>query len=204
MASGTGQPRTYSISGETSAGNLNRRRLRKEIEDAVTITATLDYMNSTGDVLDIYFDTTLTAGEITALDALLAAHTGPNTSSGYQFWELNPAESTLLQTWQTAMTRTASALAQGTYKFSWYFELRVVPVGPLNSRAAARFRIDANIKGSVAMDKDDWVAYSGWDRYVAEEAETPVVDIQFRQDDVVGGNDSIEIRKMKMSIERIP
>lgn len=205
MATGNGVPRTYTISTETATGNVNLNRLTREIEDDVAITTILDYINADDDAdqLDIYFVAPLGAGEITALDSLVAAHTGAPLFKEFQIWESNPDQSTTLQTWQTAFSRTSQALQKGAYILTWYAEIRVDPTGPLNSRAAVRFRIDANIKGNSVNDYNQFVPFTGWDRYTARDGDEPVLDVQYRRDNVIGGNDTIVIRKLKLAIQRI-
>lgn len=203
MASGDGTPRTYSIATETANGVVNGTLLKDEIEADAGITTALSHINTAGDVLDIYFTAALGAPEITALDAVVLAHQGTSTVAGFQFWEDNSAFATTAQTWQTAMSRTASALGNGVYILTWRFELRLDPTGPVNSKAAGRFAIDGNIKGNTVTVENDWVSFSGWDRFVAAEGETPVLELEVRRDPTVGGNDTVEIRKMKMGIQRM-
>ncbi len=120
----------------------------------------------------------------------------------FQFWESNPAQSTAAEIWQTAMSRTADPMAAGTYRLSWYCELRVNPVGPVNSDAAARFAVDSSVKGSAYLTTgNDWHAFSGWDRFIATEGQQPVLTMEWRRDPDTGGNDNIEIRKMKLGVE---
>lgn len=201
MASGDGQPRTYSIASDTSAGDVAPNLLSQEIADDTGITTALDYINTAGDVLDIYFVATLSAGEITALDTLVGAHVATATTRNYQFWESNTATTTTSETFVEKMARTSAAMQAGPYRLSWSFELKVTPVGPLNSRAIARFLVDGNVKNIVCEGKDLYTAYSGWDRYVAVEGETPELSLEIRRDPTLGGNDTIEIRKMKLGIE---
>jgi hypothetical protein len=123
----------------------------------------------------------------------------------FQFWESNPMQSTALETWQTALSRTADPMAAGVYRLTWYFELRVNPVGPVNSDAAGRFAVDGNVKGDAYLTTgNDFHAFSGWDRFVATEGQQPVLALEFRRDPDTGGNDNIEIRKMKLGVELMP
>ena len=123
--------------------------------------------------------------------------------STWQFWEVNPADSTLSEAWENAMTQTADPISAGTYRLTWCLELRVVPVGPKNSGVVARFRVDGSRKGDAYHPSVEWSAFAGWDRKVFAEGDTPLLEIDFRRDPTEGGNDSVEIRKMKMGIERM-
>jgi hypothetical protein len=208
MPSGNGTPRTYSISQDTATGAVNPGILKSDIEADAGITTALrtgangGWKTTNGDVMDLYFASALSAGEITALDAVVAsASVGTATRNSFQFWESNPAQATELQTWQVALAQTAAPVSDGVYRLSWSFELRIVPVQSLNSGAVARFSVDSVVKANSYYRGTEWNACSGWDRFVFDEGETPLLDIEFRRDPVEGPNDSIEIRKLKLGIE---
>ena len=201
MPSGNGQPRTYSIAGDITSGQLNSSALEQEIIDDVAIVTALDRIDSTGDVLDIFFATDLSAPEITALDADVLNHAGTKTFRGFQFWEDSTLQSTTLEVYQVAMARTSRALGDGPYILTWSFEMRVNATGALNSAGEARFRLDNTTKASLWQPIDEWQVFSGWDRQHYNEGETALLEIEFRRNPGVGGNDTIEVRKMKLGIE---
>jgi len=76
MPTGNGQPRTYSIAADTFAGNFKSSLLKDEIEAEAGITTVLLRIDRTADVIDIWFVADLSGGEITLLDAVVAAHNG--------------------------------------------------------------------------------------------------------------------------------
>jgi hypothetical protein len=76
MASGNGQPRTYDITTETKRGVVALSALTEEIGSDVGITTDLDFINAESGTCSVYFVSELSAGEITALDVVLAAHEG--------------------------------------------------------------------------------------------------------------------------------
>lgn len=121
----------------------------------------------------------------------------------FQFWESNPAQQTALETWQEAMARTADKMGAGTYRLTWYFEMRVNPTGAVNSNAMGRFLVDGNVKGNANVIGVDYHAFSGWDRFVATEGQQPVLSLEYQRDPVEGGNDNVQIRKMKLGVERM-
>lgn len=73
---------TYSVSGDFPNGAAAPGKLHSEITSAA-ITIALDYVASTGDVCDIWFKAALSAGEVTILDALVAAHDGVETTQDH-------------------------------------------------------------------------------------------------------------------------
>ncbi len=127
----------------------------------------------------------------------------------FQFWETNPAQPTSSEAWQNGLSKTALPVAVGIYRITWSFELRVVLNGALNSGAVARFRLNGSRKGDAyyrpaartGETETEWCGFPGWDRIVFAEGDTPLLEIDWRRDPVEGGNDSIEIRKLKMGIE---
>jgi hypothetical protein len=208
MPSGDGTPRIYSKASDTATGAVNYAMLLDEIEADAGITTALrsgangGWVGADGDELRIYFVAALGAPEITALDALVLAHAGTVTILDFQFWELNPASTTTNETFTEVMSRTASALQAGTYVLTWYFEMKVTVTGPLNSNGMGQFLVDGSVKGSANAARTEWTAFSGWDRYVAAEGDAPVLSLEIQRDPTEGGNDTIEIRKMKLGIER--
>ena len=136
---------------------------------------------------------------------------GKQTTSGqlvhfaeWQMWESTAVQSTESQSFQSAILRTAKPLAEGTYRLQWHFEMRLVAAGGVNSKAAARFLYDGSNTGVHLTIETDWQTVSGWDRKAnVIEGATPTFEIQFRRDPTVGGNDAVEIRRMKMSFENM-
>ena len=66
---------TYSISVDFPSQAVATDRLSQEIQDSAIVTA-LDYINTNGDDCDIWFKDQLSAGDVTVLDGIVAAHSG--------------------------------------------------------------------------------------------------------------------------------
>jgi hypothetical protein len=176
--------------------------LTQEIEDDATITTALDYIQREGDVLNIYFTAALSGAEITALDTLVGAHTAAATSRAFRFLEVNGAQTTTSEVYQNAATLTpTTGLRKGAYRFSWTCEHRITPSASLDSRVQTRFQVDGNTKSNTASVSEQWECHSGWDRYFADEGEKPSLTLDYRRDPGVGGNDTVEIRKVRLGLE---
>ena len=201
MPTGAGQPRTYSVSADITAGQAHLDQLTDAIEAEAAITTALESMGGSGDVLDIYFAAALSAPEITALDAVVLAHAPVVVSYAYQMWEANPAQQVTAETYQEAMARTAAPLAPGTYRLAWYLEGRMAATGPLNSNGEVEVRLDGSVKGSISIHREQWDGSSGWDRVIVQSGAQPVLSIHVRRDPAEGGNDTVEVRKLKLSYE---
>jgi len=197
---------TYSIASDTANGVVNSSVLINEIDADPGITTELDgyRVDTSNDVLDIYFVTALSGSEVTALNAVVLAHQGVATSPVWQKWEDGGSQGTTSENWTTAMQRTAMAVSGGTYRISWNYELRIVATGAVNSKAASRVKVDGSIKGFFFAADEEWIGYSGWDFKKFTAGETPQILIEFRRDPTVGGNDTIEIKRVKISIELMP
>jgi len=74
----------YSVTTDFGGGPVNIDVLRREIIADATITQTPNYIIIEGDVVDMDFTTPLSAGEITALDAIVAAHPSITIYNGEQ------------------------------------------------------------------------------------------------------------------------
>jgi len=121
----------------------------------------------------------------------------------WQKWENNAAQQTLVEAWQTAFQRTALKVAGGQYKLSWSFSMRLVASGALDSKAQARFLLDGSPLGINVHDDTEWQRFSGWDFRPFTEGDTPVLTMEFQRDPTLGGNDTVEIRRIKMALQRI-
>lgn len=204
MATGNGIPRRYTLSTETAGGAAKLVRLTNDINDDPVITTVLQYINTDedDDTIDLFFEAPLSALEIVALDSLVASHIiGAATTRDFQFFESNPEQTTTLETFQSAFTRTAAPLEQGVYILTWYAEIRVVPVGPLNSTVNFRFQVDGTSKGNASTDSRLYVPVYGWDRFSGKDGQEPVLTIDYRRDPNIGGNDTVSIRRLKIGIE---
>ncbi len=95
---------TYSISGDFPNQKVDISRLDREIRSSPDIVHALDYIGTTGDACDIWFKTALDSGEQTALDAIVAAHSGdpipfeptPKSPLGVPLVENQPREGSSL------------------------------------------------------------------------------------------------------------
>ena len=66
---------TYSVANDTLNAKLDGSALKKEIQDSAIVTA-LDFINISGDVLDVWTKDALSTGDETLLDGIVADHIG--------------------------------------------------------------------------------------------------------------------------------
>jgi len=67
---------TYSVATDTAQGVVDLGALEHEIQDSDISSAAYLFVSNTEDVLDIWFDGALSAGDETTLDGVVAAHLG--------------------------------------------------------------------------------------------------------------------------------
>lgn len=82
---------SFSIASDTLKGLLNNGVLASAIQSS-SITASLDSINSNGDVINIVFTSTLTPTEETTLSSLVSAHDGTKTPEEVQPTEVKIVE----------------------------------------------------------------------------------------------------------------
>jgi hypothetical protein len=191
---------TYSVLNNTATGKVNIALLQREI-GLSTISQEVDHIEKTSDILDIWFADTLTAPEKTTLDGYVSAHLGTETIFLFRFFEKNQMQSTTEETFQSAFNRTTVPLKKGVYIISWYCEIRVNPAGPVNSKTQIRFSINGDARGNGTSADREWVPMSGWDKVDIREGDTPQLQIEFRRDPGTGGNDTAEVRRVKLGVE---
>ena len=191
---------------KTKVGGVRPAVLQKQINADVAIapvceSVIVDEPPAGPNDFDLQFDVALSAPENTALDAVIAAHDAVPTSPAFKMWESTPTQSTPLETYQDAMTRTAPRLAAGKWRAMWFYEWRVVGAG--GSKGQTRVRIAGVVKGVNAVTDTDWRTAAGWDRLDGvKDGDQPALEIEFRRKPGTGP-DTIEIRKLKLSIERL-
>lgn len=193
----------YSVASDFSGITPKVSQLHRDIvaSSIAPVLQGVQISGTTSDDVIATFDTALSAPEIVTLDGLVAAHSNVVVTAAFQFWESNPAQSTLSEAWQNAISRTADPTGGGIYRLSWSLELRIVPVDALNGGAVARFMVDGSRKGDAYHRSVEWSAFSGWDRKIFTEGDTPLLEIDYRRDPTEGGNDNVEIRKLKLGVE---
>lgn len=100
-------------------GILNQRQLHKEIINDVGITPNLIGVMVTGDVVDITFDSALSAGEQTTLNGIISSYTAIITTD--TTISSTTTFSTTLSTWQTKSELDTQYLNARDYKISWFY-----------------------------------------------------------------------------------
>lgn len=167
------QTYTYSISGDFPNGKVAPDSLTSEINDSSISTGVLDYINvaiSAADNCDIVFDVALSAGDVTTLDGLVAAHQGdPILDVSSDGWDLSVIDDVL--------TSPPGSPADG--------DLYIVPVGALGlwnnhdtcvaewSGSGWEFSRPTDGMAAYVEDRSDVVVY-----VVGTDLWTPIEEIQ--------------------------
>jgi hypothetical protein len=101
---------SYTVSVDFGGSIPKITQLHSEISADVGITSTLVGINSTGDTIDIIFESALSGGEQTTLDALVANHSADNTPYMDNNFSFEPKKS---YTNHTSYTRLGQCVFPG-------------------------------------------------------------------------------------------
>lgn len=186
---------------------VHRRSLIRQINDGGFVAVLLGVQESRepapDDDLSLTFDVALTGLEKTALDGIVAAHQGVKTTSEYRAYESNPAQTNATTEFSTAVTETTPALREGAYIFTWQCQMELIEVGgSINSRGIVQFQVDGNTENTSSWNQDAPHTLSGSARVIAREGDTYVIRLRYRRDPDLGGDDTVQVSKLKMNYER--
>lgn len=113
---------TYSISGDFPNQKVNSDRLTQEIADDATITTELDYVETAGDACDIWFVDALAAPEVTALDTVVANHSGdPIVYTTDAYAELDKEWASSKTEWSHPLRLDLPNCKAAAYRIEWSF-----------------------------------------------------------------------------------
>jgi len=134
---------TYSISTNTLNNKVDSGSLSNEISGSSIVIA-LDYINTSGDVLDIYFKDVLSAGDQSSLTSIIGSHTG------------TPVVNLSLQ---DKSGRQIVRPAAATSGFSMYYAGPQFIAGKASSGVWNRF----NNQTHLFEDKSSWLSVQTYD-----------------------------------------
>jgi hypothetical protein len=184
----------------------NPSLLKRQVEDDAAIVTPLtrvkevysDPVDPAVDFVRFVFDSALDPAEVTALDTLVAAHTGLLTTGKLQRGRATGEQSTSETTPQTALEKTFKALVGGTYAFVFSSETKVLNG---TDRCMVVIRIDG---ASVArhFEGDSSFSYHGGTLFQDfEDGDQPVVAVEY---EVKGTNgDTASIRKVSVTLHLV-
>jgi len=116
----------------------------------------------------------------------------------WQRWESNPIQSQGSGAFSIAINRVAKPVKGGDYKISFGCEIRILAPGA-TAYVHVECEIDGNKKCDFVSTFDQFDTKNGWDFVHFNDGDTPQITMRFKRENSVG---TVEIRKIKMSIER--
>jgi len=132
---------TYSIVNDFPNKKVSIDRLTQEIQKSPIVIA-IDYLNKSGDICDIYFKDSLTAGDNLILDGIISVHDGtplenPETSDGIPIVTLNKLQEDNIPKFALS-PRVGSEIVIGTHNFcdqtTWFCESIRVEDQPMTAK----------------------------------------------------------------------
>jgi len=168
---------TYSISGDFPNQKVNSTILTKEIEGSAIVTA-LDYIFTSGDECDIWFDDALSGGDQTILDGLVAAHQGTDTTDAPQTVTSEEESISTTTEYRDKINSTLDPVTGGTYRVAWSYEVKTS--NSSSTRIETRIEVDG-----IEYCTDNWIKnrwrYSSGEAYIEfNSGDTPQVKLQFK------------------------
>lgn len=144
---------SYSIAVDTATGKARGGQLAQEVSAAI---ADLLRIDTAGDVLDVVFSRTLTAGEESTLDGIVAAHAGVETTLWFRGGSLvvgsTAVSLTAIGSWQEIgafdfdLSLAMKSVARAT--------IRIVATGAADGTGARLRLVEDDLAGNVVVLSD--------------------------------------------------
>jgi len=186
----------YSIQNDFPNQAVDLSVLTVEIEGSA-IAPGLDGITVNGDDVEIVFDADLSAGEVTILDGLVAAHQGIPFNDGPQRVNVIAAQDESAGTWTEAARLDAEPIATDKYSLTFYCELRQQG-GNNNSRSQFQLLLDGAEVASGGIEKIEFFdARSGSLVISTNRGASPSIVMEFRQ---AGPAATAQIRRVRLAL----
>lgn len=149
------QTYTYDFT-DTANGEVNAAKLDDEISNGGPWSSNFAgvTIRVAAQQFDVLFeDPALPGGEVTALDAIIAAHVGASTENYAGAIRKIAADSNATGIWQNVLTLTTPALAKGWYRIvaSCGMRTAAAPVTPFLDGTEARLQENLNAGGATTI-----------------------------------------------------
>lgn len=186
----------------TATGSVNVSILRQEILDDGAIVTTLDSVSSDDGTSEIRidFDAALSGAEVTALNAVVAAHQGEAFALDTQLASSLGTSSQAAATPATKVTLTSGPLIPGTYIVESFAELRL-QAEVASQSALASLDVDATVISSTSNPQANFVPFMSRCYMTFVAGQKPVITMTFEP---TGGGAVAEIRNAQISLTLLP
>jgi hypothetical protein len=190
----------YSISTSFPNHTVNLAVLTAQIKTLPGGPTLLDHIDVAGDDLAVFTTTDLSGPQVTALAAIIVAHTGAGFTSGVQRLFSEAEQTSTATAFVTAATLTSGLLAAGDYTINWYCELSVATQDN-TSLCVGSLSWDGTERASGANPLAFYVPASGAVTVTVADLTAPVFTVQFRR---VGTANTARVRRIRLSIVPVP
>jgi hypothetical protein len=199
---------TYPNSDFTSLGGnpINNAVLAQEIEDDVTITLAVGAIVSAGTDTQIELEGNATAAMKTALDSIVANHTGGNFSTFPKKANDDTEESDDTGNPVQKVSLSTGLMPGGEYLLTWYMELKLTSDGGTVTAARAHANLSKN--GAAAVEQAqtntpqaEWLAFSG--SHVAVVVDGDELDLELTYERVGTSGNAARVQRGRLTITRI-
>jgi hypothetical protein len=181
--------------------------LRRTVDQDPAITKTLEKIREqysepidpSVDFVRFVFDSALDAGEVTALEGIVAAHQAPEITGRLQRMVANGEQSTNLAAEQVMLDKTVKPLVGGTYAIVFSMDLKADnPAG----RCLAKLDVDGSTRARHFDGDDDYAMHGGTLYFDFEDGDQPDIQVLIRRQ---GGDSSmyVYIRRISVTLQLI-
>lgn len=180
----------FSVIDDFGGALPNFTQLRQEIEAAGITSAAYQYHTREEDEVQLWFDGPLSAGDVTILNNVVAAHSPAATTQSAQKAQSLSEEQTPETDWQQKLSMTLPPMKNGDYQFNWYCEIKTAGQG-----VQARVTYNGAEQALTTWGDSFYHAFSGVVVATMKEGNAPTVAIEYR----VLGSGPAFIQRARMS-----
>lgn len=203
----------YTPATDITAGSVDLAILETDIANEPLITTQLtgsygepDAQGNPNETIFLEFEADLSAGEKTALDAVVLSHDptpfigGSENAEDYSDASVQTENAGV---WTEAVNVTTARLAAGRYRLAWTWELKLGAV-EANSWLEARISVDGSVVGNDVWNAPVWEGYSSFIYGAIPDGERRTVVVEFRKRGNTGGaTTTAEIRRIRIGYELV-
>lgn len=183
---------------DTSNGQLNSAVLQRSINDSAISTG-LPLLGINADIdaqtFDVVFTSEPDAGDVTTLDAVVAAHDGTPFVEGTQSVQSLGEDSTTLGALQSKISATSGPLSGGDYLLTCYCEIKTDGTG--SAGVEAQVSLDGSPISEDNWDLAQWHAYQCSGVITVQDGDRPDFALDFRR---IGAAATVSIRRARVAL----
>ncbi len=186
----------YSLQNDFPNQAVNAEALDAEIRADAAINVALEGTSVHLDEVGIVFVDALPPAEKTALDNVVANHTGLPLVDVATRAQKVAEDTTPDATWKEGLTLSANPVRGGSWQVTWNAEIAVASMIN-NSGVQARMRINGTERAITTSRDDQWVHFAGAGLVSLNDGDAPTIELQFQR---AGVANTAKIRRCQIGL----